>query len=91
MAKLRLGPVLDDKPIKRTVLLSAALDAQLAAYGEAYAAEFGQRLPVEKLIPPMIERFIGTDRGFSRARRGHSESSSGRATPTRETRPKTPA
>jgi hypothetical protein len=69
MAKLRLGPVLDDKLIKRTVRLSAALDADLGAYAEAYASEFGQRLAVEKLIPPMLERFIRTDRGFSRVRR----------------------
>jgi hypothetical protein len=69
MAKLRLGPVLDDKPIKRTVNLSAALDSDLAAYAEAYASEFGERLPVEKLIPPMLERFIRADRGFSKVRR----------------------
>ena len=69
MAKLRLGPVLSDKPIKRTVQLSAALDAELGAYAEAYASEFGQRLAVEKLIPPMLERFIRTDRGFSSGRR----------------------
>lgn len=69
MGKLRLGPVLDDKPIKRTVHLSAALDAELGAYAEAYASEFGQKLAVEKLIPPMLERFIRTDRGFSKTRR----------------------
>ena len=84
MAKLRLGPVLDDKPIKRTVQLSAALDAELGAYAEAYASEFGQRLAVEKLIPPMLERFIRTDRGFSKARRPKPEPSPRRAPVARE-------
>ena len=73
MAKLKLGPVLDDKPIRRTIQLSAALDAELGAYAEAYASEFGQRLAVEKLIPPMLERFIRTDRGFSKARHAKPE------------------
>jgi hypothetical protein len=91
MAKLRLGPVLDDKPIKRTVQLSAALDAELGAYAEAYASEFGQRLAVEKLIPPMLERFISTDRGFSKARRPKPEPSSRRAPIAREPQPKSSA
>jgi hypothetical protein len=84
MAKLRLGPVLDDKPIKRTVQLSAALDAELAACAEAYASQFGERLAVEKLIPPMIERFIRTDRGFSKSRRVQAELSPRRAPIARE-------
>jgi hypothetical protein len=91
MAKLRLGPVLDDKPIKRTVQLSAALDAELGAYAEAYASEFGQRLAVEKLIPPMLERFIRTDRGFSKTRRPKPEPNPRRAPVAREPQAKSSA
>jgi hypothetical protein len=89
MAKLRLGPVLDDKPIKRTVQISAALDAELGAYAEAYASEFGQRLAVEKLIPPMLERFIRTDRGFSKNRQAKREPSPKRAQAPHEPQAKT--
>ena len=63
MAKLRLGPVPDDKPVTRTIKLTAALDADLRAYAEIYAASFGA-ITVERLIPAMLERFIRSDRGF---------------------------
>jgi hypothetical protein len=63
MAKLRLGPVPDDKPVTRTIKLSAALDADLRAYAEVYAASFGA-ITVERLIPAMLEKFVHSDRGF---------------------------
>ena len=91
MTKLRLGPVLDDKPVRRTVQLTAALDAELSAYAEAYASEFGQRLAVEKLIPPMLERFIRTDRGFSKVKRTKTSSPARRAPSiTRDPKPAAP-
>jgi hypothetical protein len=70
MTKLKLGPIADDKPIKATVELPAELHRDLVAYAEVLARETGQ--PVAdpmKLIVPMLERFIGTDRGFAKARR----------------------
>ena len=71
MAKLKLGPIVEDKPVKVTVALPGTLHRDLAAYAEALARESGQTAadPV-KLIVPMLERFIATDRGFARARRG---------------------
>ena len=63
MAKLRLGPIPDDKPVTRTVKLTAALDSDLRAYAEIYATSFGA-VAVERLIPAMLERFIRSDRGF---------------------------
>lgn len=73
MAKLRLGPIPDDKPVMRTVRLSAALDADLRAYAALYASAFGPTT-VERLIPAMLEKFIRTDRGF-RAQSRRAESS----------------
>lgn len=73
MAKLKLGVIADDKPIKVTVELPALLHRDLVAYAEALARETGQ--PVSdpaKLIAPMIQRFIATDRGFAKARRQYS-------------------
>ena len=70
MTKLRLGPLLDDKPVKVTVELSAALHRDLAIYAEALSHETGQQVgdPI-RLIAPMLQRFIATDRGFARRRK----------------------
>jgi hypothetical protein len=70
MAKLKLGPLEDDKPVKVSVELPAALHRDLLAYAEILGRESGQS-PCEpaKLIAPMLERFMATDRGFIKARR----------------------
>lgn len=69
MTKLKLGPLPDDKPVKVTVELPGRLHRDLAAYAEVLARESGQPAadPV-RLIVPMLERFIATDRGFAKAR-----------------------
>lgn len=69
MSKLKLGPIADDKPVKATVELPASLHRDLVAYAEVLARETGQPADPMKLIVPMLERFIGTDRGFAKARR----------------------
>ncbi|MCC5967076.1 MAG: DUF2274 domain-containing protein [Natronohydrobacter sp.] len=70
MTKLKLGPLADDKPVKLTVDLPAALHRDLVAYGEILGREAGQPpTPPARLIVPMLERFIATDRGFAKARR----------------------
>ena len=73
MTKLKLGPLVEDKPVKMTVELPGTLHRDLIAYAEVLARESGQPAadPV-RLIVPMLERFIGSDRGFARARRAHS-------------------
>lgn len=69
MTKLKLGPLPDDKPVKVSVELPASLHRDLVAYAEILASESGQPVPAPaKLIVPMLERFIATDRGFARAR-----------------------
>jgi hypothetical protein len=76
MAKLKLGPIVEDKPVKVTVALPGPLHRDLAVYAEALARESGQAVadPV-KLIVPMLEQFIATDRGFARARKGSATTS----------------
>ncbi|WP_066696513.1 DUF2274 domain-containing protein [Sphingobium amiense] len=68
MAKLKLGPIADDKPVKVTVELPAALHRDLTEYGRILA-EGASPVEPAKLIAPMLERFIATDRGFAKARR----------------------
>lgn len=73
MAKLKLGPITDDKPVKVTVELPGPLHRDLIAYAEVLARETGQPAPdAVKLIVPMLDRFIATDRGFARARKPRS-------------------
>lgn len=70
MTKLKLAAIPDDKPIKVTVELPASLHRDLATYAEVLSRESGQQVgdPL-RLIVPMLERFIATDRGFARARK----------------------
>ena len=70
MAKLKLGAIRDEKPVKVGVELPGALHRDLLTYADILARETGQPVgdPV-KLIVPMLERFIATDREFAKARR----------------------
>jgi hypothetical protein len=71
MTKLKLGPLEDDKPVKLTVELPAAVFKDLKSYAEILTRSGGTTTPTEpaKLIAPMIERFMATDRAFAKARR----------------------
>ncbi len=69
MTKLKLGPLVDDRPVKLAVELPAGVHRDLVAYAAALAAETGQQpMPPEKLVAPMLARFMDTDRGFRRHR-----------------------
>ena len=69
MTKLKLGPLADDRPVKLTVELPATVHRDLAAYAAALAAETGgEAITPEKLISPMLAKFMASDRGFSRRR-----------------------
>jgi hypothetical protein len=75
MAKLKLGIVLDDRPVKLTLELSAATHRDLVRYGQVLAEETGQK-PVEtpKLVEPMLVRFMAADRAFARLKKPASKS-----------------
>ncbi|MFC6446152.1 DUF2274 domain-containing protein [Shinella zoogloeoides] len=68
MTKLKLGPIANDKPVRVALELPAALHRDLIEYGRLLA-EGGAPIEPAKLIVPMLERFIATDRGFAKARR----------------------
>ena len=70
MAKLKLGAIADDKPVKLTVELSAAVHRDLVSYGQVLARETGQGVvDPAKLIAPMLARFMAADRAFATLRR----------------------
>ena len=73
MTKLKLSVIPDDKPVKVTVELPAALHRDLVSYAEVLSRETGT--PVAdplKLVVPMLEHFIATDQGFARSRQKSS-------------------
>jgi hypothetical protein len=70
MTRLKLADLADEKPVRLTVELSARLHRDLAAYAVAVNDGEIKGAPApERLIPAMIERFIATDRGFSKSRK----------------------
>jgi hypothetical protein len=69
MEKLKLSAVPDDKPVKLSVELPAAVHRDLIAYAEVLGRETGQAVEPAKLVAPMLNRFMSTDRAFLRARR----------------------
>jgi hypothetical protein len=76
MAKLKLGTIPDDKPVKLTIELPAAIHRDLVAYGNALGHETGQGVvDPAKLIGPMLVRFMATDRVFAKLRRAESTTS----------------
>ena len=79
MAKLKLSAIADDKSVKLTVELPAAVHRDLFAYAEVLARETGQEIAEPtKLIAPMLARFMATDRVFAKIRRATQARSTGR-------------
>jgi hypothetical protein len=70
VAKLKLGAIIDDKPVKLTVELPAVVHRDLLANAKALARETGKPIAdPSKLVAPMLARFMATDRAFAKARR----------------------
>lgn len=82
MAALKLGAINDDRPVRLTVELPAAVHRDLAAYAEVLARETGAPTEPVKLVAPMLARFMASDRAFAKARRSLSHSAATRAEST---------
>ncbi len=73
MPGLKIGAIESDKPIRITFELAATVHRDLLAYAAAHAKENGQdKSDPEKLIGPMLARFMATDRAFVKARKRKS-------------------
>lgn len=78
VTKLKLKPIIDDKPVKISLELPSSVHRDLVVYAELLGRETGQ--PVKdpnKLIAPMLIRFMATDRSFMKARRARQISGRG--------------
>jgi hypothetical protein len=79
MTKLKLGALADDKPVKLTIELPTPVHRDLVAYAKVLERQTGQTVAEPaKLIAPMLERFMATDRGFAKLRRANASSPPGK-------------
>ena len=67
MPDLKLGKLPDRTPVKIVLRVSPDLDRALRAYAELYREAYGETESVAELIPYMLERFLGSDRGYAKA------------------------
>jgi hypothetical protein len=74
MAKLKITEFSENKRIKVTVGLPESVHRDLVAYAEIMATQSGRPISEpNKLIPPMLARFMATDRAFIRSRKLRKE------------------
>ncbi len=70
MTRLKLADLADEKAVRLTVEVSARLHRELLAYAAVLNGGDAKGAPQpERLIPPMIERFIAADRSYAKSRR----------------------
>ena len=70
MTRLKLEDLADEKPVRLTVEVSARLHREMVAYAAVLNGGDAKGAPTpERLIPPMIDRFIATDRSYAKSRR----------------------
>jgi hypothetical protein len=70
MTKLKLETIEDDKPVNRMVKFPGAVYRDLTAYAEVLACDGGNAPAPDpiKLVVPMLQRFMATDKAFRKAR-----------------------
>ena len=74
MSKLKLNTLEDDKPVKLSIELPAAVHRDLGIYADALAQGTGKNaVEPAKLISPMLAKFMSTDRAFAKLRRSKSK------------------
>ncbi len=69
MAKLKLGPIADEKPVRIRAEIPADVHRDLVAYARALGQQTGRTYELGQLVAPMLKRFMDTDRVFAKARR----------------------
>jgi hypothetical protein len=80
MAKLKIAGLTEDKPVKVTLELPASVHRDLVSYAEILARQSGQPISdPNKLITPMLARFMATDRAFAKSRKLRQEDNARKA------------
>ncbi|MBS0989194.1 DUF2274 domain-containing protein [Acetobacter okinawensis] len=76
MNNLKISSLPDEKPVRLTIDLPAPVHRDLLVYAEAMNALHQQSVTPQKLVAPMIEKFMLSDRAFLRWRQKRSGASS---------------
>jgi len=77
MARLKIGAIADETPVKLAVTIPAAVHRDLVAYAQAASRETGQTVEPAQLVGPMLTRFMATDRAFAKWRRSQKSTEHG--------------
>jgi hypothetical protein len=73
MPDLRLAKLPDRSPVKITITVAPELNQALCQYAQIYRDTYGEAESVAELIPFMLDAFLGSDRGFAKARKNIGE------------------
>lgn len=65
MVAIKLERLPDRTPVKITIAVSPELHRALQEYARAYEEAYGETESAAELIPPMLEAFLASDRGFA--------------------------
>ncbi|GBQ37350.1 hypothetical protein CFR79_12380 [Komagataeibacter saccharivorans] len=76
MNNLKISALPDEKPVRLVIDLPAPVHRDLLVYAEAMNALHQQSVTPQKLVAPMIEKFMLSDRAFLRWRQKRSGASS---------------
>ena len=69
MPELKLAKLPDRTPTKITFTAPAELNQALNEYAEIYRETYGEAETITELIPFMLDAFLESDRGFTKARK----------------------
>lgn len=68
-AKLKVGPLIDQTPVKLSISCDPELHADLTDYAKVHARTFGRDVTVAELAPYMLRALMDGDAAFKRSRR----------------------
>ena len=67
--KLKVGPLVDQTPVKLSISCDPGLHADLTDYAKVHARAFGKEVTVAELAPHMLRALMDGDAAFKRSRR----------------------
>ena len=74
MAELRLKKIVDERPVKISVELPSPVYHDLIRYAELMSGDDEKAIEPAKLVAPMVKAFMGSDRGFAKAKSARKDS-----------------